>query len=90
MLRGQTLDGTPACEQVVDQHDHSEHKQQVNQASAYREGEPQDPQQQNDDEYSPENTYVYAFKTRKTTVRVCRTCRAEYSRRYQLGKKAAS
>jgi hypothetical protein len=32
--------------------------------------------------YSPENTYVYHHKSRKCVERVCKTCRAEYRRRY--------
>jgi hypothetical protein len=34
--------------------------------------------------YDKENTYVYTFKSKRTTTRVCRTCSAEYHRRYHL------
>jgi hypothetical protein len=40
-------------------------------------------------EYSPENTYLYTFKTRSTTTRMCRTCQREYRRAYYLRKKAS-
>jgi hypothetical protein len=41
-------------------------------------------------EYSPENTYVYTFKTKKTTTRICRACASAHHRRYYLRKKATS
>lgn len=33
-------------------------------------------------EYTPENTYTYTFKTKKTTTRICRTCSRAHHARY--------
>ena len=40
--------------------------------------------------YSPENTYVYRLKTRSTTTRTCKTCRAEQRRRWLARKNGAA
>lgn len=40
--------------------------------------------------YNEENTYTYTFKTRATTVRVCRTCRRAYYERRQAERVAAA
>lgn len=39
--------------------------------------------------YSPENTYVYTFKTQRTTTRICRTCQRAYQREYAARRRAA-
>lgn len=40
--------------------------------------------------YTAENTYVYTFKTKRTTTRICRTCQRDHHRRYAAQKRAVT
>ena len=40
--------------------------------------------------YDEANTYVYVFKTRRITTRICKTCASAHHKRYREARKAAS